>query len=163
LSWQYIGLIADNVNIMMYETAKKAIFFTNLRIIVKPSFGQLIFLLILIVLLPFFLLFCDVKKEEAPVVPPVTSPLSGEYIGFGVITESFTHISADPSQDSTSLGYLRRGSRVRIIRRQIIKTQDGFVSWVLTDGSQQGWLKEDVMDIYNNENQAITASEQLSR
>jgi hypothetical protein len=130
---------------------------------VKPPFGQLFFILILIVLFSFLIFSCDVKKEEMPVIPPVTSPLSGDYIGFGVITESFTHISADPSQDSTSLGYLRRGSRVRIIRRQIIKTQDGFVSWVLTDGSQQGWLREDVMDIYNNENQAITASELLSR
>lgn len=106
---------------------------------------------------------CGTKKDEINVIPPVTPPLSGEYIGFGVIKESFTHINTDPSQDSPSLGYLRRGSRVRIIRRQTIKTNDGYISWVLTDGQQQGWLKEDVMDIYKNENQAITASELLSR
>jgi len=113
----------------------------------------------------FFILICscDAKKEEIHVIPPVTSPLSGEYIGFGVIKESFTHINTDPSQDSPSLGYLRRGSRVKIVRRQIVKTQDGYISWVLIDGQQQGWLKEDVMDIYNNENQAVTASELLSR
>jgi hypothetical protein len=146
----------------MNKTVKTAIFFTDMRITVKHTFGQLFFMLIIVVLCTLFF-SCDVKKEEIPVVPPVTSPLSGDFIGFGVITESFTHISADPSQDSSSLGYLRRGSRVRIIRRQIIKTQDGFVSWVLTDGNQQGWLREDVMDIYNSENQAITASELLSR
>jgi len=106
---------------------------------------------------------CGTKKEEINVIPPVTSPLSGEYIGFGVIKESFTHINTDPSQESPSLGYLRRGSRVKIVRRQIVKTNDGYISWVLTDGQQQGWLKEDVMDIYNNENQAVTASELLSR
>jgi len=106
---------------------------------------------------------CETKKEEINVIPPVTPPLSGEYIGFGVIKESFTHINTDPSQDSPSLGYLRRGSRVKIVRRQIIKTQDGYISWVLIDGQQQGWLKEDVMDIYSNENQAVTASELLSR
>jgi hypothetical protein len=110
---------------------------------------------------------CHTKKEEIHVIPPVTSPLSGEYIGFGVIKESFTHITADPAQDSPSIGYLRRGSCVRIIRRQIIKTNDAFISWVLTDGNQQGaqqgWLKEDVVDIYKNENQALTASELLSR
>jgi len=117
----------------------------------------------------FFALFliliysCGTKKEEINVIPPVTSPLSGEYIGFGVIKESFTHINTDPSQDSPSLGYLRRGSRVKIVRRQIVKTTDGYVSWVLMEGQQQGWLKENVMDIYNNENQAITASELLSR
>jgi len=113
----------------------------------------------------FLVLFysCGTKKEEINVIPPVTPPLSGEYIGFGVIKESFTHLSTDPSQDSPSLGYLRRGSCVRIVRRQIIKTADGYISWVLTDGQQQGWLKENVMDIYNNENQAVTASELLSR
>jgi len=134
-----------------------------MRITVKQSFGQLSFLIIFLALFSFLLVSCDNKKEEIQVIPPVTSPLSSEYIGFGVITDSFTHVTADPSQDSPSIGYLRRGSRVRIIRRQIIKTQDGFISWVLTDGQQQGWLKESVMDIYNNENQAITASELLSR
>jgi len=134
-----------------------------MRITVKQSSGQLFFFIILISLFTFLLFSCDSKKEEIQVIPPVTSPLSGDYIGFGVITESFTHVTADPAQNSPSIGYLRRGSRVRIIRRQIIKTQDGFISWVLTDGQQQGWLKEDVMDIYSNENQAITASELLSR
>jgi hypothetical protein len=134
-----------------------------MRITVKQSQGQLSFFVIFISLFSFLLFSCDSKKEEIQVVPPITSPLSGDYIGFGVITESFTHVTADPSQDSPSIGYLRRGSRVRIIRLQIIKTQGGFSSWVLTDGQQQGWLKEDVMDIYTNENQAITASELLSR
>jgi hypothetical protein len=119
--------------------------------------------ILLITLLTLLFCSCYTKKEEISVVPPVTSPLSGEYIGFGVIKESFTHISTDPSQDSPSLGYLRRGSRVKIIRRQTVKTADGYISWVLTEGQQQGWLKENVMDIYNNENQAITASELLSR
>jgi len=134
-----------------------------MRITVNQSLGQLSILLIFFALFSFLLVSCDNKKEEIQVIPPVTSPLSSEYIGFGVITDSFTHLTADPSQDSPSIGYLRRGSRVRIIRRQIIKTQDGFISWVLIDGQQQGWLKESVMDIYSNENQAITASELLSR
>jgi len=136
------GIIAD-ICIMMNKTIKTAFFFLALFSILLCS--------------------CGTKKEEINLVPPVTSPLSGEYIGFGVIKESFTHINSDPSQDSPSLGYLRRGARVRIVRRQIIKTLDSYVSWVLTDGQQQGWLKEDVMDIYKNENQAITASELLSR
>jgi len=132
----------------------------DICIMMKKTKNLLLFLFAI-----FFILICscDAKKEEIHVIPPVTSPLSGEYIGFGVIKESFTHINTDPSQDSPSLGYLRRGSRVKIVRRQIVKTQDGYISWVLIDGQQQGWLKEDVMDIYNNENQAVTASELLSR
>jgi len=113
----------------------------------------------------FFILFiltfssCNGSREEAPVVPPLTSPLTRDYIGFGVITASFTHINADPAENSESLGYIRRGTLVKIIRRQVIRTPEGFISWVLTDGEQQGWLREDVMEIYNNESQARTASE----
>ena len=142
----------------MTKIRKTAIFLISMRITVKRIIGQLtcslFFLLCLLVLCT-----CTVRKEEAPLIPPETSPLSREYIGFGVITDSFTHITADPSEVSPSLGYLRRGSLVKIIRRQTIKTQEGFISWVLTDGSQQGWLKEEVMDIYTNESQARTASE----
>ena len=104
---------------------------------------------------------CVAKREESPVIPPVTPPLSREYIGFGVITASFTHITYDPGEDSPSLGYLRRGSLVRVLRRQIIKTSGGFVSWVLTEGSQQGWLKEEVIDIYDSERKAKTAAESM--
>jgi hypothetical protein len=126
-----------------------------MRITAIHILGQLLLLLILCT--------CTAKKEEASVIPPVTSPFSRDYIGFGVITESFTHITSDPSEDNASIGYLRRGSLVRILRRQTIKNSEGFVSWVLIEGTQHGWLKEEVMDIYDSENQAKTASESMVR
>jgi len=134
-----------------------------MRITLKSSISQLSLVLIFSAIFLTVLCSCNTRKEEIDIIPPVTSPLSGDYIGFGVITESFTHLSADPSPDGRSLGYLRRGSLVQIIRRQTVKTQEGYISWVLTDGQQQGWLREDVMDIYKNEKQAVTASEMLSR
>ena len=106
---------------------------------------------------------CGANKEEIPVIPPVTSPLSRDYIGFGVVTSSFTHITDEPSQDSRDLGYLRRSSLVKIIRRQTIGTEGGFTSWVFIDGNLQGWLREDVMEIYESEDQARTASESMSK
>jgi len=137
-----------------------------MRIAVKHNLGQLSIALcsLIIVICSLSLIDCDRKNEDGPVIPPVTSPLSREYIGFGVITASFTHITADPVDGSPSIGYLRRGSLVRIIKRQTIKTDNIFVSWVLTDGTADdintgGWLKEEVMDIYDNESQARTASE----
>jgi len=139
-----------------------------MRITVKRLFGQLSpGFLFMIAVFSFFVFSCGLNREEKPVVPPVTSPLSRDYIGFGVITASFTHINEDPVDGSRSLGHLRRGSLVRIIRRQVIKTSDVYVSWVLTDGRHdagtvgQGWLKEDVMEIYDNESQARTASEAM--
>jgi len=141
---------------MMTKTFKEVIFLIDMRIPVKHTLSQLL------VLFAFSLLCaCGAKKEEIPVIPPVTSPLSRDYIGFGVITSSFTHITAEPAQNNQSIGYLRRGSLVRIISRRAVKTEDGFVSWVFTDGNPQGWLREDVMIIYESESQAKTASESM--
>ena len=142
----------------MTKNDKAVIFFIDMRITLKRTFSQLLLIFGILALCA-----CGAKKEEIPVIPPVTSPLSRDYIGFGVITDSFTHITAEPSQDSRDLGYLRRGSLVKIIRRRIIRTEGGFTPWVFMEGSQQGWLREDVMDIYESEDQARTASESMSK
>jgi len=141
-----------------------------MRIALKYIIGQLSLKYNLLFFIICALLFsaCSGKKEIGPVIPPITAPLSGEYIGFGVITASFTHLRADPDEDSPSIGYLRRGSLVKIIKRQTIRTQNVFVTWVLTDGTADdtntaGWLKDEVMDIYDNESQARTASESMPR
>jgi len=129
-----------------------------MSITLKTAPGQLFLLLCISALYA-----CTANREESPVIPPVTSPLSREYIGFGVIKDSFTHVTLDPAEDSRSMGYLRRGSLVRILRRQTVRTSSGFVSWVLIEEDDQGWLKEDVMDIYDNESQARTAAESMIR
>ncbi|MCL2179608.1 MAG: hypothetical protein FWB83_00625 [Treponema sp.] len=132
-----------------------------MRITAKRAIGQLC----LIVFAASFIT-CNAGREDVPVIPPVTSPLSRDYIGFGVITASFTHITSEPSDNSPSIGYLRRGDLVRVIRRQVIKIQNNFVSWVHIDSNladTAGWLKEDVMNIYDNESQARTASESALR
>jgi hypothetical protein len=129
-----------------------------MRITVKHILGQLLLLITVMSIMA-----CNARKDETPVIPPVTSPLSRDYIGYGVITASFTHITAEPAEDSSSLGYLRRGSLVRIIKRQTVRTNNIFEFWVQVDGVLNGWLKEDVMDIYNNESQAKTASESILR
>jgi len=129
-----------------------------MRITLKYAFSQLLTVFVILALCA-----CTAKKEEIPVIPPETSPLSRDYIGYGVITDSFTHITAEPSQDSRDIGYLRRGSLVKIIRRQTIRTESGFASWVFIEGNQQGWLREDVMEIYESEDQAKTASEFMGK
>ena len=141
-----------------------------MRIAFNNGIGQLSLINKFLFFIVCALLFsaCNVKKEDGPVIPPITAPLSREYIGYGVITASFTHLTANPEEGSPSIGYLRRGSLVRIVRRQTIKTQNVFVTWVLTDGTADdtntaGWLKDEVMDIYDNESQARTASESMPR
>jgi len=142
----------------MTKHAKTGIFFIDMRITQQRVLSQLCMLFCFISLAS-----CRSNKEELPVIPPVTAPLTSIYIGYGVITDSFTHVNEDPSDNSSSLGYLRRGTVVQVVRRQLIKTAEGYITWVFVDGEQQGWLKEDVVTIYGNENQAKTASESMPK
>jgi len=114
---------------------------------------------------------CDRKKEEMPVIPPLTSPLSQTFIGFGVVNVSYTRVATRPEEDKSaedsaenaSPGYLRRGSVVCILQRRLVKNQEKPESWVLVNGSCIGWLKESLVDIYDTESQARTASESMGR
>nr|AGS52374.1 hypothetical protein [uncultured bacterium contig00077] len=124
----------------------------------KYALGQLLLILCILILAS-----CHGKREDDTVSPPVTSPLTRDHIGFGVITSSFSHVSETPSEDSRFLGYLRRGTLVKVLRRQMVRTDNSFASWVLIDGSQYGWLKEEFLAIYESESQAKTASESMSR
>jgi hypothetical protein len=106
---------------------------------------------------------CGGKGEEKPVIPPLTSPLSRPVIGYGVINVSYTHVNAEPKEGASSPGYLRRASLVSIIERRQIKTDKRAESWVLAEGVYRGWLKEEVVDIYDNEFQAKTAAESMTQ
>ncbi|MDR0583839.1 MAG: hypothetical protein LBG57_05745 [Treponema sp.] len=110
---------------------------------------------------------CGRNKEETPVIPPLSSPLSRTIIGFGVINVSYTYVTAGPEEAGASSGYLRRGSLVRIIERRLVKNGGTVESWVLAEenaqGNVRGWLREELVDIYDNEGRAKTASESMSR
>jgi len=124
----------------------------------------------------FFLFACGGKKEETPVIPPLTSPLSGAFIGYGVVNVSYTRVIANPEEDGLdenvsadgngSGSYLRQGSVVRILQRRQIKIQNKLESWVQVDvpsAGWAGWLRESLVDIYDSEGQAHTASESMGR
>jgi len=143
----------------------------------------------------FFLAACNGKKEEAPVIPPLTSPLSQSFVGYGVVNVSYTRVTAAPEEDSlegpthglpeipmyienpngggvvTASSYLRQGSVVRILQRRQVKNQDKLESWVQVDGAGGsgagstglGWLRESLVDIYDSESQAHTASDSMGR
>jgi hypothetical protein len=114
----------------------------------------------------FFICSCGEKKEKTPVLPPLTSPLSQSYIGFGVVNVSYTRVAARPGEENpdenSSPGYLRHGAVVRILRRQIVKTREKAESWVQVEDASSGWLREALVDIYSSESQAQTASETMT-
>jgi hypothetical protein len=113
---------------------------------------------------------CRRGSEELPVAPPVTHPLSREYIGFGVVNVSFTHLLDESSSTGVSLGYLRRGTVVRIIERRHIVNLGSEETWVFVEGNYQGpgsvssgWLPDTALLIYDSESRANTASRTLSQ
>jgi len=132
--------------------------------------NQLLFLLLLSVVFAIALASCRRGSEELPVVPPVTHPLSREYIGFGVVNVSFTHLLDESSSAGVSLGYLRRGTVVRIIERRHIINRGSEETWVFVEGNYQGqgsvssgWLPETALLIYDSESRANTASRTMSQ
>jgi hypothetical protein len=101
------------------------------------------------------------STDEVSVVPPPTPPLSRPVLGYGVISVSYTHVTAEPNQAGLSLGFFRRGSVVQVIERRSINHGEFAESWVFVEGSYRGWLRENVIRIYDNEAQAKTAAESL--
>jgi hypothetical protein len=119
----------------------------------------------LIVVLFFF--SCR-QKEEIRLAPPAMPPLSRGEIGYGVVNVSYTHAANEPGGQGLSLGYLRRGSVVRILERRVSGGRNATSpeTWVRVEGRDAGfdtlgWLPESVIDIYSTEAQARTASDSL--
>jgi hypothetical protein len=115
-------------------------------------------------------LSCNRNTEETPVIPPLTSPLSREFIGYGVVNESFIHVVNEPRHDELSLGYLRKGSLVKIVERRALTNRGNVEIWVLVEapystvpeGKIQGWLMEETLNVYDTESRALTASETMT-
>jgi hypothetical protein len=104
---------------------------------------------------------CTRTTQEVLIVPPPTYPLSRSGIGYGVVSISYTHVVNEPGQGGVSLGYLRRGSIVRILERRLVTGTSE--SWVLVEGNYRGWLRETEVSIYDLEAQAKTAAEVMTQ
>jgi hypothetical protein len=127
-----------------------------MRIEVSSWVGQA-----LIVTVCFLLGACNRTQDEIPLIPPSTLPLSRSSIGYAVTTASYTLVLNDPATGSVSLGYLRRGSVTEVLERRQAGNRGAGESWVLINGAYRGWIREEDIQIYDNEAQAKTASESL--
>jgi hypothetical protein len=122
-----------------------------------------------LVLICFFIVSCTGKPDfignrgngEKTILPPPTPPLSRSMIGYGVISVSYTHVVSEPSPSGFSLGYLRKSSMVEVLERRSVTNGGTTESWVLVGGASRGWLKEDVIQVYDSEAKARTAAEFL--
>jgi len=106
---------------------------------------------------------CTGRRNEAPVLPPETSPLSQSYVGYGVINVLHTRLSAEAAADAHASGHERMGTVVSIHERRLVRTDERTDSWLLVQGESRGWILEELVDVYANESQARTASEAMRR
>jgi hypothetical protein len=127
----------------------------RLRVSFDLSQGLIFFIILL-------LGSCKRPPEELPFAPPATPPLSRSVIGYGVISSSYTQVLNEPSPESVSLGYLRQGAVVEILERRIINSREKAEPWIRVNNVYRGWIKEEGVQIYVNEAQAMTASEILN-
>ena len=113
------------------------------------------------------LLSCGRNSNQSLVIPPPTNPLIREFVGYGVVTASFAQVLDEPRQDGVSLAFLRRASLVRISERRILRNRGVSEIWVLVDahspeGMIKGWLGENTINVFDNEDQALTAARAMS-
>jgi len=144
-----------------------------MRVRFSLGYGQVVFVLIALLSVPL-VSGCHRSTEEIPVMPPPTFPLARDYIGYGVVNVSFTNLLSEPSSGGISRGYLRRGTVVRIIERRTVANRVSGESWVLVEGNyspssgsqgpalSRGWLQETMLEIYDNESRADTASKAMN-
>jgi hypothetical protein len=126
---------------------------------------------VLFLFMPVLLFSCQRSSGGLPLTPPPTHPLVRDFIGYGVVNTSFTHIMDEPGRESVSIGYLRKGALVKIIERRAVSGRENAEFWVYIDGMNQvtfepgtaGWLNESALDVYDSKARALTASETMIR
>ena len=116
-------------------------------------------------ILMFLFACCSRNNDAIVIIPPVTSPLSQPCIGYAVVNVSYTQVNSLPHEEENnpSVGYLRQGAIVAVMERKIEKKGDAIETWVLVEGQYTGWIKESLVDIFENESQAQTASDLMMR
>jgi hypothetical protein len=142
---------------MLTKNTKLYTIFTSMRVgeslLLRQGLGCIVIILFVA---------CRRSPEELPLTPPATPPLSRSVIGYGVISSSYTQALNEPSPDSVSLGYLRQGAVVEILERRMINSRGKPEPWIRVNNLYRGWIKEEGVQIYANEAQAMTASEMLN-
>lgn len=113
--------------------------------------------------LVLFLFFSCLPGEREIPLPPETSLLSRQALGYGVVTASYIRALSEPGGDGVSLGYAREGVIVTVVERRLIRTEDRTEYWVLVEDGTTGWLPETALDIYPSEAKARTAARAFIR
>ena len=91
-------------------------------------------------------------------LPPSAPPLSRDILGYAVVGAAYTRIMSEPGGNGVALGYARERTILRVLERRLVRSGDERSRWVFVEGDYQGWLPEEVVMIYDNEDKAKTAA-----
>jgi hypothetical protein len=130
---------------MLTKSEKACTIFIDMRVRVLPRLGQG-----LVCAAAILFASCTRTPEELPLTPPPTPPLSRSVIGYGVISSSYIQVLNEPSPESVSLGYLRRGAVVEILERRMVSSREAPEPWIRVNNVYRGWIKEEGVQIYRN-------------
>jgi len=108
-----------------------------------------------------FAVSCIGRRNEAAVSPPETAPLSQSYVGYGVVNVLYTRLSTETTAYSASSGHARLGTVVRIHERRLVREGGRNESWLRVEAESEGWIREELINVYSNVSQARTAAETM--
>jgi hypothetical protein len=133
-----------------------------LKRLLLPFAGSLRLAVILVCLL---LSSCGkAPPENNAIVLPETPPLSRAFIGYGVINANYTHILGKIGDESSALGFLRKGSIVEVLERRSVAGDSSVEYWVFAASQNySGWLRESELRVYASSAQALTASKNMGK
>jgi hypothetical protein len=115
-------------------------------------------------LLCLLLSSCGKAPPENAIVLPETPPLSRAFIGYGVINANYTHIFSKIGDESSTLGFLRKGAIVEVLERRSVAEGNTVEYWVFAAAENySGWLRESGLRVYASSAQALTAAKNMSR
>ncbi len=99
---------------------------------------------------------------------PANPPLSGG-LGYALVRDSYVRLKAEPRAEAADLGYLRDGSLVELLGRELASPDVGAnpassraVLWyrirALRDFADEGWVRETELELYASREQAERAA-----
>ncbi|MDR2246666.1 MAG: hypothetical protein LBE17_08410 [Treponema sp.] len=65
---------------------------------------------------------------------------------------------SEPNPAGFALGYLRESSIVEVLERRSVSNDGVTEFWVLVGNAPRGWIREDVIQVYDSEAKARTAA-----
>jgi len=108
-----------------------------------------------------FVAACSGRGDGGSALPPETRPISRPGVGYGVVSVPHARLGAEPSSAAAAAGHARMGDVLRVSERRVVREGAGSAAWLLAEGEESGWIREELVHVYDNEQQARSAARSM--